>query len=122
MSTISLNGRDEFFVINLEQLLYMQADDHYTHIYLITGHHFLVPHGLSKIELMISRLSGNFSHIIRLGRKYIVNISRIYHVNFVRSSVYLTDDQGKSIVLHISKPVLRALVDLMSKNSETSID
>ena len=119
MATIYLSGRDEFFAINLNLVVYMQADDHYTHIYMLSGFHFLVPYGLSKIEQMIRHLD-DVSNVIRLGRKYIVNVYYIYHVNFVRSSVHLVDNQGKSIVLHISKPVLRSLVEFMDKDSVKS--
>ena len=33
VTTLSLSAHDELYIIDLEKVIYMQADDHYTHIY-----------------------------------------------------------------------------------------
>ena len=47
---LCLSGRDELFLIDLRQVLYFEADDHYANVYYANGTHFLVPHGLSYID------------------------------------------------------------------------
>lgn len=110
-----LSGRDELFLINLEKVLYMQADDHYSHIYYSSSHHFLVPYGLSAIEEVIAKSEGG-KYLMRLGRKYIVNLDRIFYINNVKSTLSLADDQGKTTVLHISKPILRGVVEIINSH------
>jgi len=110
--TICLSGRDELYLVNLDLVLYMQADDHYTHIYYTTNHHFLVPYGLSAIEQMIRDMKDDSVPLMRLGRKYIINLQCIHYVSILKGSVSLSDLHGGVVVLHISKPILRSMSSL----------
>lgn len=107
-----LGGRDEMFVIRLEDVIYMQADDHYTHIFYSTEQRVLVPYGLSAVEQACEHADGP-RHLLRLGRKYMVNIDRIIHINFVKGIITLLDMTGKSVTLSVSKPVLRGIADII---------
>ena len=111
-----LSGRDELFVIKLSNVLYMEADDHYTHIYYGVDQHFLVPYGLSAVEKACTVHAGNPHHLMRLGRKYLINIDRIGYINFVKGTITLVDLLGKSAILNVSKPVLRGLSNLIQSN------
>lgn len=106
-----LSAYDEIYLINLDKVLYMQADDHYTEIHYASGMHFLVPFGLVKIEAQLADLGEEHSHLTRLGRKYIVNMRRVFRISTVKENIFLTDDLGNNITLHIPKPVLRTLID-----------
>lgn len=44
---------DELYVVDLGQVMYFQADDHYSHVYYASGTHFMLPFGLSKVESAI---------------------------------------------------------------------
>ena len=108
---LCLLAHDELFIIDLQRVLYFEADDHYAHVYYASGTHFMVPYGLSKIETELAQKGGEAETLQRMGRKYIVNISRIFRVNTITENISLSDDQGGSTVLHIPKNVLRALLD-----------
>lgn len=110
--TICLSGRDELYLVNLDLVLYMQADDHYTHIYYTTNHHFLVPYGLSAIEQLISDRKDDIIPLMRMGRKYIINLQCVHYVSIIKGNVSLADMHGGVVVLHISKPILRNLSSL----------
>ena len=43
----------ELYMIDLEMVMYLQADDHYTIAYYASGTHFMIPFGLSKVEAAI---------------------------------------------------------------------
>jgi len=109
--TLCLEAYDELYMIDLKQLLYFQADDHYSKVYYANGTHFNVPFGLSKVQDFIDRKPDISIFFIRLGRKYIVNVRRIFRISTTKDLLYLSDDHGNNIPLHISKPVLRALID-----------
>ncbi len=111
-----LSGRDELFVIKLSNVFYMEADDHYTHIYYGVDQHFLVPYGLSAVEKACTVHAGNPRHLMRLGRKYLINLDRIGYINFVKGTLTLVDLLGKSANLNVSKPVLRGLSNLIQSN------
>lgn len=117
-STLCLSAHDELYIIDLSRVLYLQADDHYTHIYYTADTHFMVPFGLGAVEAQIAAFSDAKSSLIRLGRKYIVNIRNIFRISTIKESIYLADSQGGTVDLHIAKPVLRSLMDLV--RSQTS--
>ena len=107
---LCLSAHDELYIIDLAQVLYMQADDHYTNIYYASGTNFLVPYGLGQVEDAIRENSCEASFLIRLGRKYIVNLNRIFRISTIRDMLYLSDSHGNHVGLHVSKPVLRSLI------------
>ena len=108
--SLCLGGHDEMYVINLEMVMYFQADDHYSHVFYATGATFMVSYGLSHIETFIAEQYPLQSNFLRLGRKYVVNTSFLFHINTVKQIVLLTDLNGASHSLHIAKPVLRDLI------------
>ncbi|MBR2239075.1 MAG: LytTR family transcriptional regulator [Prevotella sp.] len=108
---LCLVAHDEMFIIDLQKVLYFEADDHYAHVYYASGTHFMVPYGLAKIETALAQKGSEAEALQRMGRKYIVNTNRIFRVNTITENVSLADDQGGNIFLHIPKTVLRALLD-----------
>ena len=110
---LCLSAHDELYIIDLSQVLYMQADDHYTVIYYTSGSNFMIPYGLGQVEDAIHDNSCEAPFLMRLGRKYIVNTSRIFRISTIRDTLYLSDNHGNHVGLHISKPVLRSLINYM---------
>ena len=110
LTNLCLGGHDEMYLINLEMVMYFQADDHYSHVYYATGATFMISYGLSQIETFIAEQHPHQSNFLRLGRKYVVNISFLFHINTVKQIILLTDLNGTSHSLHIAKPVLRDLI------------
>lgn len=114
-NTICFETHGEFYSIDMEKVCYMQADDHYTHVYYITGMHVLMPCCLSTVEDLIAVKTKVSHYIVRLGRKYIINIRQIMRIDIIRSRLYLLTNQPENIVLQIPKPVLRQLKDDISQ-------
>jgi len=104
------------YVIDLDRVIYLQADDHYTHVYYTSGTHFMVPFGLSKVEAAISGKLSDDKFLVRLGRKYIVNTRRVFHVNSVKQVVQLTDDHGTNHALRLPKPILHMLMQMLDSS------
>ena len=115
---LSLGVYGELFALDLEKVMYLEADDHYTIVYYSSGIHFMLPFGLSKVEEAISdeEIAGNI-YLLRFCRKYIVNINYIYHVNVMKQIIQLYDNRGDSHSLHIPKPILRNLLEKMKNES-----
>ena len=111
---IVLSSYNEMYVIHCDSVLYMQADDHYTHVTYISGAHFMVPFGLSEVEKRLDALSAEERFLIRVGRKYIINLHHIFHVNTVKQVALLADANGKNHSLILPKPILRNLIEMLS--------
>lgn len=119
-SKILLSTHSEVYVIDCSTLLYLQAEDHYTHLYTAQGGHMLLPFALSQV---VEALSGPVSRglrLYRMGRTYVLNLRYVSHVSTLKQSVLLTDNQGKVYLLRFSKVMLRALVNVMSGRSPES--
>lgn len=101
----------ECFLVDLHQVLYIQADDHYSHIHYGNGLHFMVPFGISRLEKAVERQMGEDSMFRRIGRKYIVNLDRVFHINVPRQSLQYFDSNGNVQTLTLPKPLLQGLVE-----------
>lgn len=112
-NTLCLSSHDELYMIDLTKVLYFQADDHYTNVYYTSGAHFLVPFGLVKVEAQVADQPRAREYLLRLGRKYMVNTSRIFRINTTKELLYLACDDGNIVSLHIPKAVLRLLIEQM---------
>ena len=108
---LCLSAHDELYMIDLNQVLYFQADDHYTEVFYQTGSHFLIPFGLVKIEAQLELMRDARQNLCRLGRKYIVNTRRIFRINTAKELLYLVGNDSNPIALHVTKPVLRSLMN-----------
>lgn len=111
----------ELYVVDLDRMLYFEADDHYTHVYYSSGTHFMIPFGLAKVEAALSDKWKAGDAFLRLGRKYIVNTRRVFHVNAVKQVAVLVDDHGTNYTLHLPKPVLRMLMENISGKLDTMV-
>ena len=112
---ISFSLHNELFVIDCEKVLYMQADDHYTHVYYQSGLHFMLPFGMSKVTEAVEKAMGEERFLQRFGRKFLINLRCIFHVNTVKQTLLLADAQGRSISLTLPKQTLRALIDMLAE-------
>ena len=111
-----LKGHDEIYLIDLDQVLYFLADDHYAHVYYANGYHCMVPYGLSKIENCLQEMEADTSFLMRLSRKYIINTNHLQRVSTVKELIVLLDNAGNAVTLHVSKAALRKNMELFSKH------
>ncbi len=119
-SRLCLNQQNEIFVINLDDLMCFEADDHYTTVHSSRGNNFMVPFTLGRIEEKLKARHADKKNLMRLGRKYIINTDCIYHMNVVKQTISLTDYHGKVTTLDLSKTVLRSLVELVRASDEAA--
>ena len=106
---ISFSLHNELFVIDCEKVLYMQADDHQS------GLHFMLPFGMSKVTEAVEKAMGEERFLQRFGRKFLINLRCIFHVNTVKQTLLLADAQGRNISLTLPKQTLRALIDMLAE-------
>ena len=119
MQKICLTWRDELIFIDLRLIAYFQANGNYTNLTYISGQKQMLTIGLSKLEesLRKRRPDGGISPFVRLGRSIIINQSYLYSISVPNQRLTLSDFEGHSHVISVSKPILKRYKDLMSKDS-----
>lgn len=100
----------EIYMLNLDDALLFEADDHYTKIRNLYGNKIMVPFCLGEIEREIRMRFPDHTNLVRMGRKYIIDKNRIFHMNALKQTVSLYDSNGQVVVLNVSKPALRSLM------------
>ena len=108
---------NELYVVDCEKVMYLAADDHYTHVYYLTGAHFMVPFGLSEVMDTVDKVFPDEPFLLRLGRKYVVNLHAVFHANTVKQVLTLSDSNGNNHSLHLPKATLRQLIDIMGEKT-----
>ncbi len=119
---LCLGGYGELYLIDLEKIVYFQADDHYTHVYYTAGVHFLLPFGLARVEEAVKASAIGMGRLLRVGRKYMVNISRIFHISVIKQQLVMSDGAAGSIALKVPKATLRELVNKLNGACHVAAD
>lgn len=109
-SSMCLTLCGEIYMLNLDEALLFEADDHYTKIHNLYGNKIMVPFCLGEIEREIRTRFPDHNNLVRMGQKYIINKNRVFHMNALKQTVSLYDSNGQVVVLNVSKPALRSLM------------
>ena len=80
----------------------------------MSGAKFMVPFGLSELEKRIGSVMPDAKFLVRFGRKYIINMRHVFHVNTVRQVVVLTDGNGNNVSVSLPKNILRNIIEAIS--------
>lgn len=105
---IVLFNRDEFFVIELNNVMFFKAEDHYTNVYYDKEFKQLLPFGLSQVESAITE-EGKGHNFIRAGRSHLINAEKVLHVSATKETMTLMGDNGKVATIHIPKNIIKEL-------------
>ena len=107
---LMIKTRDELLRINIEHILYFEADRNYTKLLLSAGIQFTFAINIGKIEEMLAaQLTGPDTILIRVGKSHIVNKQHILQINLPKQKMLLLASEGKPRELVVSKDPLRTL-------------
>jgi len=107
---LMIKTRDELLRINIEHILYFEADRNYTKLLLSEGIQFTFAVNIGKVEEMLAmQISDPNTILIRVGKSHIVNKKHILQINLPKQKLLLLADEGKPRELIIPKEPLRAL-------------
>ena len=121
MDTFLFNTRDELIRVSLKHVIYFEADGNYTHVFFENGQKATLLYSLANIErLLDEKLSGKTQPYIRIGKRYIINSTRVFQINTLRQQLTLTNfDTSNVFTLSISKDALKNLKELYTQNNKT---
>lgn len=113
-----LNSRDELLRIDIQNIVYFEADGNYTNIVSVNKLRGVVCVNLAQMQKLLSdRLLDKASIFARVGKKYIVNLKHIYSINTIRQQIILSDGATFTYQLSIGKDALKELKHLFIENS-----
>lgn len=113
------NTRDELLKIDLEKVVCFEAESNYVRITLKNGLDCLIRMSLGKMETILSTRTTP-DKFVRIGKRFIVNISFIFSINVLKQELVLSDQHSFVRTLSVSKEALKQLKELM-KQSYTQI-
>ena len=111
---IVFNTKTELLRLNVSKIVYFEGDGNYTQIVTANKLKAVVCLNLSQMEKYLAEhLADCKSIFMRVGKRFIVNISYIYQINPQQQQLILSDFDHFAFALGISKEALRQMKDLL---------
>ena len=111
---ILFNSRDELLRMEVEKIVYFEADGNYTHIVSKNKLRATVGASMVKTEEALTAQLGSEAHrFIRLGKRFIVNTRYVYSVNLAKQQLLLSDMDSVAFQLPVSKEALKLMKELI---------
>lgn len=120
---VYFNTRDEFVRVDLRRVVFFEADRNYVHIIFQNGNKATILFSLGNLTKVLSvYIKEQNLKFVRIGKRYIVNLSFLYQINVLKQQLVLSDNiTPKTYTLNISKIALKALKDLYSPKAVKEI-
>ena len=116
---IIFNSRDQLLRIELQEIVYFEADGNLTYIVAPNKLKGVVSMNLSKMEEFLALQYGNkASFFFRLGKRFIINTNYIYSIHVAKQKLILSDYHSFIFQLPVSKEALRKMKELLLTNRE----
>lgn len=112
---ILFNSRDSLIRITIAKIAYFESDGNYTYLVSANKLRSCITMNLSHTELALAEQLGDMAHrFVRIGKRYIVNLSYIYQIDVLRQCLTLSDGESFVCQLSVSKEALKTLKALLT--------
>ncbi len=113
VSYIYLNARDDLYRLDIAKIVYFEAAGNYTNFVMSNKLRGTVLMSLSQMQDMLtSRLREQASIFARVGKRFIINLGFVYHIDIAKQQLTLSDGERFAYGLPISRDALRKLKEL----------
>lgn len=113
MTKIYFNTRDELNRIDIDKIVYCEADGNYTDIVMVNKLRATIGMNLGEMERTLASQIGADANFMRIGRRFIINMQYIYQINVLKQQLILSDYDHFAFQLTASKDSLRKVKELM---------
>lgn len=116
---IYFQTRDELVKVDLNKVIFFESDGNYIKAHFVNGCVATVLLTLGNLEKIIDeRMAGKVKPYIRIGRRFVINTSYIFHINTLRQQLVLTDCMTPTVyTLSVSKEALKTIKNLYIEKS-----
>lgn len=117
MKKLCINSRDELVVIDLEKVMFLQANGNYTLFVYAEGQKTMVSLGLTKVEEALKKILpiDKPSPFVRMGRSLIINQRYLHGINVLKQKVTLSDGGKNLYSLIVPKVLLKQYKEQINK-------
>ncbi len=114
---IYFQTRDELLRIDLQKVVYFEADANYTNVFTINNMRAVLGMNLGKTQELLSHQSReNMPVFMRIGKKYIVNTRFICQIHITKQRLVLSDFEHFTFTLPASKEALKTVKEMFTGN------
>ena len=111
---IFFNSRDELQRIDVDKIVYFEADGNYTDIVMVNKLRASICMNLGEMEsLLATQLGEESKSFMRIGRRFIINMQYVYQINVLKQQLILSDYDHFAFQVSISKDALKKMKELM---------
>lgn len=111
---IYFNSRDELSRIEVDKIVYFEGDGNYTNIVTANKLKTVIGMNLSQMEKTLAeRLGERATMFMRIGKRFIINMNYVFQVNVAKQKLVLSDQQGFTFQLPVSKEALKKIKELV---------
>jgi DNA-binding LytR/AlgR family response regulator len=110
------NSRDKLLRIDVSKIVYFEGDGNYTYLVTANKHKVCLSINLTHTEeALASQLGEKAKRYMRIGKRFIVNMSYIYQVDIQKQVLMLSDCEHFLFQLPVSKEALKTVKELVIK-------
>ena len=110
------NSRDKLLRIGVSKIVYFEGDGNYTYLVTANKHKVCLSINLTHTEeALASQLGEKAKRYMRIGKRFIVNMSYIYQVDIQKQVLMLSDCEHFLFQLPVSKEALKTVKELVIK-------
>ena len=111
---IYFNSRDKLIRLDIQKIVYFEGDGNYTYIVTANKQKVCVTMNLAHTEeALASQLGDNAKRFMRIGKRFIINMSYIYQVDIQKQVLMLSDCEHFLFQLPVSKEALKSVKELV---------
>lgn len=114
-----LNSRDYLLRLDVNHIVFFEADGNYTNIVSANKVKHTVGMTLVKMQNLITdSLKENAFRFVRIGKSHIVSMNYINKIDIPKQTLILSDGHSFAFKLNVSKEALRKLKDILTKSKK----
>ena len=111
-----LNSRDNLLRLDINHLVFFEADGNYTNIVSANKVKHTVGMTLAKMQEMLTQSLGEKAHrFVRIGKSHIVSMNYINQIDIPKQTLILSDGHSYAFKVSVSKEALRKLKDILTR-------
>lgn len=111
-----INSRDYLLRLDINHIVYFEADGNYTNIVSANKVKHTVGMTLAKMQEVLTKSLGEKSlRFARIGKSHIVSLQYINQIDIPKQTLILSDGLSFAFKVAVSKEALRKLKDILTK-------
>lgn len=122
MNIILFNSRDGLLRLEVDKIVYFEANGNYTSVVTKNKLKATLTMGLTRSEQELTEQLGEQARLfMRVGKRFIVNRTFVYSVSLAKQHLILSDLEHFAFQLPVSKDALKKVRELLMSSNKQQI-